>query len=186
MRPDGTYNDDHCLKIFPYICKMPLAAVKWNSECHTPYADYKRDNDASRCYKFHLKPQSWMKAVEACDAEQGYLAIINTQDEADFLVNMTKNAAKDAVEGSFLRGFVHVGFNWFEDDWKTIGGETIQEAGYSTWGERQPDGGNEELCGAMAYDGKLHDVGCQQPMCFFICELEVKAFSFLSEKFDGA
>lgn len=86
------------------------------------FVDYKRDNDASRCYKFHLKPQSWMKAVEACDAEQGYLAIINTQDEADFLVNMTKNAAKDAVEGSFLRGFVHVGFNWFEDDWKTIGG----------------------------------------------------------------
>ncbi|KPI91592.1 Hemolymph lipopolysaccharide-binding protein [Papilio xuthus] len=49
-------------------------------------------------------------------------------------------------------------------------GDTLEEAGYAVWGGGQPDGGENERCGSMFYDGTLNDIGCETHKCFFICE----------------
>lgn len=88
------------------------------------FPDYKYDENLGRCYKFHLNPLTWRDALEACDAEQSYLAIINSEEEAKHLVNLTENAPKDKVTGWYLRGAVHLGFTYdtSEEGWRTIAG----------------------------------------------------------------
>ncbi|XP_068629452.1 macrophage mannose receptor 1-like [Battus philenor] len=185
LRREGTLNDEKCSKKFPFICKKPFASLKWNEECNSPYMDYKYDVTLGRCYKFHLTPMSWRDATEACDAEQAALAIINTKEEAEFLVNLTAQAPKDNVKGLYLRGAVHLGFNYdtSEDDWRTTTGETLEEAGYAVWGNYQPDGGENERCGSMFYNGHLNDISCDSQKCFFVCEKENEHLSFFIEKF---
>ncbi|XP_013180421.1 PREDICTED: C-type mannose receptor 2-like [Papilio xuthus] len=172
LRRDGTLNDEKCSNRYPFICKKTLQSLKWNEECNTPYLDYKYNADLGRCYKFHLHPLTWRDAVEACDAELASLTMINSQEEAAHLVNITASAPKDEVHGSYLRGAVHLGFNYdkFKQDWRTFTGDTLEEAGYAVWGGGQPDGGENERCGSMFYDGTLNDIGCETHKCFFICE----------------
>ncbi|CAH2073664.1 unnamed protein product, partial [Iphiclides podalirius] len=185
LRTDGSYNDDKCSKKFAFICKKTLASLKWNEECNVPYLDYKYNENLGRCYKFHLNPLNWRDALEACDAEQSYLAIINSQEEADYLVNITERAPKDKVTGWYLRGAVHLGFSYdtTEDSWRTNAGDTLEEAGYAIWGNYQPDGGDNERCGSMFYNGHLNDISCEAHKCFFICERENELLSLFSERF---
>ncbi|KPI91593.1 Hemolymph lipopolysaccharide-binding protein [Papilio xuthus] len=185
LRKEGTYNDEKCSNKFPFICKKTLQSLKWNEECNTPYLDYKYNVDLGRCYKFHLHPLTWREAVEACDAEQAYLAIINSQQEASHLVNITASAPKDKVQGWYLRGAVHLGFNYdtTEEDWRTTTGETLEQAGYAMWGNYQPDGGESERCGSMFYNGHLNDIGCEGHRCFFICEKENELLSLFDDRF---
>lgn len=71
---------------------------------------------------------NWREAVEACDDEQAQLAIINTVEEAYYLVNMTNNAPKEMVRGWYLCPYVHLGYNYdtTENNWRTIKGEFEQ------------------------------------------------------------
>lgn len=62
-------------------------------------------------------------------------------------------------------------------------GETLEQAGYASWGNNQPDGGENERCGSMFYNGQLNDVSCTTVRCFFICERENKLLGFLNDKF---
>ncbi|XP_013146398.1 PREDICTED: C-type mannose receptor 2-like isoform X2 [Papilio polytes] len=187
MRRDGKLIDVKCSDKLPFICKKTKIEVdrKWNEACNSPYLDYKYNEDLGRCYKFHLFPLSWKDALEACDAEQAYLAIINSQLEAEHLVNITALAPKDKVKGAYIRGAVHLGFSYDKtiDDWKTVMGETLEQAGYASWGNNQPDGGENERCGSMFYNGQLNDVSCTTVRCFFICERENKLLGFLNDKF---
>lgn len=61
-----------------------------------------------------------------CDSEQSYLAIINDEEEASHLTNLTNKASKDNVEGNYLRGAVHLGFKKNNGIWKTIKGNFIK------------------------------------------------------------
>lgn len=65
-----------------------------------------------------------MTAHSTCIAEQSHLAIINSQEEADFLVNMTTEAPKNRYRGPYLAGAVHLGFhNIFRDGYTTVKGK---------------------------------------------------------------
>lgn len=76
-----------------------------------------------KCYKFHLTPKDWSDASVTCHAEQSYLAIIQSQAEADHLVQMTADAPKDKVSGNFMSGAVHLGFHKSNTEgWKTVKG----------------------------------------------------------------
>ncbi|XP_032513844.2 macrophage mannose receptor 1-like isoform X1 [Danaus plexippus] len=170
LRKDGTLNDDKCAGKLPFICKKTLNTLEWNMLCDLPDMGYVY-NELGRCYKFHLNPRSWYEAVKICDAEQSYLAIINSDAEADVLVNITKNAPKDDIEDTnYLNGAVHLGFK-FNHIWKTIKHESLRRSGYSQWGVGQPDGKGKETCGSMFFNGKLNDISCDL-RCFFICEHE--------------
>jgi hypothetical protein len=52
--------------------------------------------------------------------------------------------------------------------------ETLQEAGYNTWAENEPNNAlDNEDCGSLfRNDGKLNDVYCTEPYPF-ICEKEL-------------
>ncbi|XP_028037911.1 C-type mannose receptor 2-like [Bombyx mandarina] len=174
-RNDGLMNDDDCAKSFPFICKKTLASLEWNVNCDIPNTDYAYSDVLGRCYKMYLTPMTWSEAYRVCSADQSYLAIINTKEEADHLVNMTRLAPKDKVRGKYLAGAVFLGFhNKNKDGWTTIKGGALDNSGYTQWGNGQPDGGDKELCGSMFYNGQLNDISCTQT-CLFICEHDVSS-----------
>lgn len=75
---------------------------------------------------------NWTDAHAMCSVEQSYLAIINTQAEADYLVKITEEAPKSKVKGNFLSGAVYLGYhNRDNDGWKTIKGLRIIVNSYS-------------------------------------------------------
>ncbi|GBP24739.1 hypothetical protein EVAR_79586_1 [Eumeta japonica] len=53
---------------------------------------------------------------------------------------------------------------------------SLEEAGYAKWGNLQPDGNADELCGTMFYDGLLNDLNCDLAT-FFICEHDISSLS---------
>ncbi|CAF4937346.1 unnamed protein product [Pieris macdunnoughi] len=169
---DTTLNDINCDTTKSFICKKRASAIHWNLLCDLPDKRYEYVEQLGRCYKFHTNPRNWTEAFRACNAEQGYLAIIDSQGEADHLVNVTKMAKKDDVEGNYLRGAIHLGFVKKNSMWRSIMGRPLKSLGYKTWGTNQPDGGDRENCGSMFFNGKLNDIGCNQ-QCFFICEREI-------------
>ncbi|CAB3254834.1 unnamed protein product [Arctia plantaginis] len=176
LRRDGTLNDDRCFAKYPFICKKSLVSLEWNQECNMPNLDYTFNEKLGRCYKFHLKPLNWTEAYAVCSTEQAYLAVINTQAEADYLVAMTESAPKNQVTGDFMAGAVLLGFHDRSDEgWQTVRGTSLADSGYANWGYGQPDGatrGVDERCGSMFYNGHLNDIRCDRK-CFFICEHEV-------------
>ncbi|XP_059057059.1 macrophage mannose receptor 1-like [Achroia grisella] len=166
----GFLYDYNCNVQHSFICKKTLASLEWNYACNMPYTDYTYSKTLGRCYKFHLTPKNWTEAYATCNAEQSFLAIIQNQADADYLVKLTKEAPKDSVQGDYLKGAVILGFHNLNDEgWNTIRGTALERTGYSTWGYRQPDGGDKEKCGSMFYNGHLNDLGCHHK-CFFICE----------------
>ncbi|KAI5646937.1 lectin c-type domain-containing protein [Phthorimaea operculella] len=174
LRRDGTLNDDRCDKKNPFICKKALGDLRWSQDCDFPRTDYTFNKDLNRCYKFHPRPKNWTEAITICSAEQSYLSIINSQAEADFLVQLTEQKKKSNAPGLTLNGAVLLGFHnrLNDEEWKTIKGQPLEDSGYSVWGGGQPDGGDNELCGSMFFNGQLNDIGCGQ-RCFFICEHEI-------------
>lgn len=58
-----------------------------------------------------------------CIAEQSYLAVINSQKEADYLVKLTADAPKN-YKGPYLAGAVLLGFhNHFGEGYTTVHGK---------------------------------------------------------------
>ncbi|GBP24740.1 Collectin-10 [Eumeta japonica] len=120
----GVLNDDACHKRFPFICKKRQDAIQWNVFCDMPYPSYFYNAELGKCYKFHLNPLNWTTAYGVCAAELSYLTIINSDKEADFLVQMTAAADKDNVSGNYMRGVVALGFhNRDQEGWKTSKGK---------------------------------------------------------------
>ncbi|XP_026329389.1 macrophage mannose receptor 1-like [Hyposmocoma kahamanoa] len=178
LNKEGKLHDDRCDKKYPFICKKALADLEWNKDCDMPDKDYIFNQKLGKCYKFHLTPKNWTDAITTCSAEQSYLAIIESQVEADHLVQMTADAPKHKVHGDYLAGTVHLGFHKkYSDEWKTIKGVPLYNSGYAKWGGGQPDNrGGTEVCGSMFYDGGLNDMSCYV-RCFFICEHDIGIFA---------
>lgn len=58
-----------------------------------------------------------------CNAEQSYLAVINSQSEADYLAVLTAAAPKYKVNENFQSGVVLLGFhNRLDEGWETVRG----------------------------------------------------------------
>ncbi|KPI91590.1 Hemolymph lipopolysaccharide-binding protein [Papilio xuthus] len=175
MNKLGIYQDSKCNTWLPYICKKTMQSFReWNAECKSPFLDYKFNKELNKCYKFHTQPKSWRDAEKICEAEQAYLAIPNSQQEADHLSKITNDNPKN-YEGYYLSGAVHLGYRFDEtiEDWVTLKGETLEQAGYSVWNYYQPDGGEKEYCGGMFYNGEFNDISCETQDCYFICERDI-------------
>ncbi|XP_068629370.1 macrophage mannose receptor 1-like [Battus philenor] len=178
---DGTLKDEQCLKKYPFICKKTKGSVKWNEECQVPDPAYVYNNEVGRCYKFHDTPLNWKDAALVCDIEQSYLAIINSETEAKYLANITKNAFNDIVITPDSCNTVALGINYSDSKgWLTIQGEKVEESGYNQWAGKQPHG-TEKLCGSMNHNGLLTDIHCESK-CYFICEHENLQLSFFDDR----
>ncbi|XP_030038683.2 macrophage mannose receptor 1 isoform X1 [Manduca sexta] len=172
MSKRGQMEDLSCTQRWPFICKKTSTNVVWHHDCETPYDGYVLNEDLGRCYKFFLTPMNWTEALAVCNAEESYLAIINSKQEADYLKKLTEDAPKDKVRGDYTAGVVMLGFgNRFKQGWLSVKGATLEASGYSHWGYAQPDVDNKDLCGAMFYNGELTYSDCS-PRSFFICEKE--------------
>ncbi|XP_028170800.1 CD209 antigen-like protein E isoform X3 [Ostrinia furnacalis] len=181
MNKDQTLNDLSCEHKSPFVCKKTLDSLDWNTKCDIPYLDYEFDETLGKCYKFYSEPRTWRDAYVACSAELSYLAIIDSQAEADHLAKITTDAPKEDSQNA-LEDTVFLGFNKLRKGWKTIKGTKLQNSGYTKWGDQQPDGGDSESCGGMSYDGLLKDAKCED-QSYFICEHDVATSYNLHERF---
>lgn len=66
---------------------------------------------------------NWTSAHAVCIAEQSYLAVVNSQEEANYLKQMIDEAPKNKYKGQYLAGAVHIGFhNMFNEGYTTVHG----------------------------------------------------------------
>lgn len=123
-------------------------------------------------YKLYRKAECWNEARNICEHENGYLAVVNNQTEADALLSHFH--AKGEAIGALCQDAVHVGIHdlFSEGDWVTLFNEPIAKV-YNVWSSkwgRQPDNfGGAQNCGTLYRDGKLNDVPCSIKLPFF-CE----------------
>ncbi|XP_046734948.1 hemolymph lipopolysaccharide-binding protein-like [Diprion similis] len=124
-------------------------------------------------YKVHTRAVSWNDARMTCEEEGGYLAILNSIAEANAVTELLKKSPP--ITGALHTNFASIGFHdlYREGQHVTIHGQTLAKAGFTGWGDGQPDNlsGNEN-CGALFQSGKLNDVACDT-LLGFICEASI-------------
>lgn len=80
-------------------------------------------------YKFHTDIQTWAQARSICEAEGGYLAIINSEEEASLLVHLMRQYPIAILDPAITEKtyYVYIGFHdlFREGEWVTIDGMTM-------------------------------------------------------------
>ncbi|XP_039754526.1 secretory phospholipase A2 receptor-like [Pararge aegeria] len=165
---DGSVADVNCSEVHPFVCFKKATENMSVMPCGTIDKEYKFVADTGSCYKFHKNQVIWSDAFKVCSAEGGYLAIINSKEEAAIM--------KDLFNKQYPNGprsyITLIGFHdWHKDGvWRTVHGQTLKEAGYAVWEIGQPDNaGYQEYCGAMFSNAKLDDFWCDK-VARFLCE----------------
>nr|AQY54443.1 immulectin 7 [Hepialus xiaojinensis] len=169
---NGRLSDTDCNDVHPFVCKKVARNISWNNECYTYDQEYKLDSSLSTCYKLHTQPKNWTSAYDVCESEGGHLAIINSVEEKNFLVKLLGEHPPARIQGNFNKDMTFLGFHdlFVSREFRTITGETLQEAGYNEFAGNQPDNVSPgEHCGAMFRNGQLDDLWCDRPY-LFICE----------------
>ncbi|XP_068631985.1 C-type mannose receptor 2-like [Battus philenor] len=165
--------DVKCTDVHPYVCFKKKTGPIVHTECGTIDPEYKLDTRTGKCYKTHYVGRPWSRAFMACSAEGGYLAVINSEIEATVLKDAFARYPDSKITGD-IRDIASIGFHdWNERRvWTTIQGQSIQETGYTTFENGQPDNApNGEYCGSIFRSGKLNDLWCYRNAPF-ICEKE--------------
>ncbi|CAH2229590.1 jg11315 [Pararge aegeria aegeria] len=156
MSREGLLDDRPCSEIYPFVCKI---------------FDYSRHQAISgKCYKFHSEPMSWHDAYLSCKLEEGRLAIINSAKEASIVVSfLGDNLNSNTPDPNIL----YLGFSdlLFPYQYRTIAGQTLDEAGYASWTPMQENvqQKNSKRCGAISRTGFLLMTFCDRP-AMFLCE----------------
>ncbi|KAH9644681.1 hypothetical protein HF086_011850, partial [Spodoptera exigua] len=169
---NGEMADRSCNEPRPYICFRSAEIKTEVNECGTIDSEYKLDQRTNSCYKFHTVPRTFSGAHFACSAEGGHLAIINSNVEATVLRELFAKYPSGTMFGSFRKDFAFVGFHdWGETaDWRTIHGQTLEEAGYKKFASGEPNNATRgEYCGGILRTALLCDLWCERPAPF-ICE----------------
>ncbi|XP_075986852.1 uncharacterized protein LOC142983722 [Anticarsia gemmatalis] len=166
----GQLSDVDCSFPRPFMCyKKKVDAV---NVCGTPDPEYRLDSRTNKCYKFHTVPRQFKRAHFACSAEGGHLAIINSDEEAKVLRELFAKYPAHTMIGNFWKDVAFIGFHdWDEHgDWRTIHGQTLQEAGYAKFSPGEPNNSTAgEYCGSIYRTALLNDLWCEKHFAF-ICE----------------
>nr|XP_049704960.1 macrophage mannose receptor 1 isoform X2 [Helicoverpa armigera] len=169
---NGSAADRMCEEPRPYICFRSGEKEVPTNRCGTVDDGYQYFKETKKCYKFHREPRKFDRAHFVCSAENGHLAIINSQKEAEVLKKAFGDNPASSMAGSFDKAVAIIGFyDWGSwGDWTTIHGETLKEAGYDRFSDGEPNNGTTgEDCGSIWRTGLLNDISCNQPAAF-ICE----------------
>ncbi|RVE45768.1 hypothetical protein evm_009568 [Chilo suppressalis] len=176
MLQNGTMADVRCTETFPFICYKKKSNNMALNDCGTIDNEYSLDSRTGSCYKFHRVGRTWRNAYMTCMAEGGHLAIINSQTEMQVLKELFAKHPTDSISAQ-SRDVIAVGFHdWGESRvWYTVHGQSIVDAGYSTFAQGQPDDDKSfdstgSHCGGMFRDGLLDDFWCIGNTLPFICE----------------
>ncbi|KAL0901057.1 hypothetical protein ABMA27_006380 [Loxostege sticticalis] len=175
MNHNGTVSDARCSEPRPYLCYRKKTAEPVITECGTVDTDYKLDKRTGSCYKFHLQTKTWLRAQETCLAEGGYLAIINSDEEATIMKELFSKYPESVIQSTFPSSLALGFLDWDKKgSWYTVNGQRLDEAGYSKWVDGSPNnrqnrhGGQE--CGSMYRSARLDDFWCDYVPLVFICE----------------
>ncbi|PSN54443.1 hypothetical protein C0J52_06671 [Blattella germanica] len=136
---------------------------KWSKAYHRYQNLYKNS-----FYLHHPERVKWMEAVNACSEEGSHLVVVNSQAESEVISKFMTTNSITAIFAGFHDMF-------FEGEYITITGQTLEEAGFSTWHVREPDeesSGVNQDCGVVFYDGRIGDLVCEHNVTF-ICEYEM-------------
>ncbi|CAK1595717.1 unnamed protein product [Parnassius mnemosyne] len=172
MLPDGNVADVNCQEPLPYICYKENTKRMFMSNCGTTDTEYMFDSRTGSCYKFHTVPRTWSRAYMACSAEGGYLAIINSEEEARLIKEIFAKHPPASLLGNIWKAVAFVGFHdWNQHgEWLTIHGETLKEAGYDKFSGGEPNNATTgEFCGGVYRSGLFDDIWCENKYVF-ICE----------------
>ncbi|XP_044739759.1 uncharacterized protein LOC123301094 [Chrysoperla carnea] len=176
-------NSSNSTNIYPK--PLPIAA-----QSKSIPSDYFRFLDSY--YKFHTSSTTWAEARRICEAEGAYLTIVNSEDEAYFLVRLFSQYPAAVLNGiTCLNGanFVSIGFHdiFQEGEYVTIDGKSIRSSGYIHWQPGEPNnsaGENSsvvENCGSFHRNGGLNDLSCRCRIPF-VCEIPVNSCMQLHKK----
>ncbi|KAJ0174719.1 hypothetical protein K1T71_009827 [Dendrolimus kikuchii] len=175
-----TIYDDICTKTLPFICKKTLASLDWNERCSGPDNGFIYNDTLDKCYKFHGTPMSWRDAYAVCYHEQSYLAIADSQDEADFFTTFIEEggtileyslAISDSYDEALWLGFQNI----YGEGWITVKDTPVKVLGddrKDTWLRRL----NIRDCGYISKDGSLGLMYCTLARPF-ICELDTTSLN---------
>nr|AQY54441.1 immulectin 5 [Hepialus xiaojinensis] len=172
----GKYNDIVCSNRYPFICKKTLESLTANPRCATSDLAYFPNYNTSSCYKLHLTPKTWTDAFATCHAEQSYLAIVNSADEAQFFKEQLADHPPASLHGDFFKDGIYLGFHdlFSEGSHVTILGTPLSQTGFAQWSPGQPDNaGQNENCGHMYRSGLLNDINCSSYKLIFFCERDI-------------
>ncbi|XP_073947439.1 macrophage mannose receptor 1-like [Choristoneura fumiferana] len=177
MYSSGRLADVKCTNDYPFIChKSPemMNAHKCSySQDGIESSDYVLYNKTLSCYKFHKEGRFWSDAFRTCLAEDAYLAIINSEDESQFLKELFAQHLPEDIPGDFFKDSASIGFTRSDNDLEsfvTIHGQSLAEAGFSAFQAGQPNNPfDDESCGLMWRTGLLQHHNCHERVAF-ICE----------------
>ncbi|KAG6455243.1 secretory phospholipase A2 receptor [Manduca sexta] len=169
MTREGLFDDRPCDDIYPFICKIFGNDTKYNEKCNNFDLGYAPENNG-KCYKFHVEPLSWHDAYLTCKSEEGSLAIINSPEEATLITSFLSEHLHDSVPDPNI---LYIGFSdlLFPYQYRTLEGQSLEEAGYSSWSHihEEPPEMESKRCGAISRTGFLQVTWCDRP-AMFLCE----------------
>ncbi|KAJ2940077.1 hypothetical protein O0L34_g14113 [Tuta absoluta] len=171
MLKDGAFADFSCTDTLPYMCYKKATPGMMMNACGTTDDAYTLDKRTNSCYKFHRYPRTWSRAYMTCAAEGGYLAIINSETEAQLIRELWAKNPNIVGVGDYVRDVASVGFHdWNEHgEWRTIHGQTLTEAGYDKFAPGEPNNFTIQYCGGVYRTGLFDDIWCDRRTAF-ICE----------------
>ncbi|XP_047987329.1 C-type mannose receptor 2 [Leguminivora glycinivorella] len=152
---DGKLADMSCESLLPYFCRK-------ENKCGPVKKGYQWEPRTGSCYKLHGSEKSWRKAQTACHSEGGHLAVINNQIESTVLKDIMNK--KNEERHAFI-GFMQ----YYDKVWATINGDTLSEAGFTTWNKGEPSSPELEKCGSIYRNGLLNDAPCDYRLPY-LCE----------------
>ncbi|XP_014360259.2 lymphocyte antigen 75-like [Papilio machaon] len=172
MRRNGRFYVNPCTNQLPFICKTKANRVSYYQECDTFDSRWKLGNNGS-CYITHAEPQTWHEAHGTCLSAGGYLAILDTRDEAEYIREQFKNVDQVKTPGDFaFLGFSDL-FQAYH--YRTVHGKPLNR--FLDWDLKCPqsDGAktNADRCGGIRRSGLLATADCTHPSIFF-CEKPAK------------
>ncbi|XP_063623862.1 secretory phospholipase A2 receptor-like [Cydia splendana] len=173
MNQSGELAVENCDTDHPFFCFKSTKNIDAH-KCGPEYidSDYQLDNRTNSCYKFHKEGRLWQNAFKTCMSEDAYLAIINSETESQVLKELFTRYPRDDIPGNFHKDAASIGFTkWVEfEDWFTVHGESLAEAGFSTFNSGEPNNVDPpEVCGSVWRTGLLNDHNCNRFLAF-ICE----------------
>lgn len=134
----------------------------------------------SRCtpgigtHKIYRHAEAWQDARNICKEDGGDLAVINSEAEAQVLVELMAKSHPHFDSDDL--NYVLIGFDDIHHNGKyvTVDGKSLKEAGYEKWARGEPNNGKGSIedCGSMFKDGRLNDMPCWKK-CGFVCELNI-------------
>ncbi|XP_013148419.1 PREDICTED: uncharacterized protein LOC106110996 [Papilio polytes] len=183
MRRNGRFYVNPCTNRLPFICKTKANRVSYYQECDTFDSRWKLGNNGS-CYITHAEPQTWHEAHGTCLSAGGYLAILDSRDEAEYIREQFKEVDQVKTPGDYaFLGFSDL-FQAYH--YRTVHGKPLNR--FLDWDLKCPQSNeaetNADRCGGIRRSGLLATADCTVPAIFF-CEKPAKGtYQFKSLRYN--